>query len=306
MSMTRTKTSKITKSAMTRWLSHDNVTKTLYESFSGVIEDLIRRGVGDAHERHEDIVGAACGKADITALGLSTVMGTIEFVTILSMLRDVLPSLAKLSTQLQSSEVDFTVLESYIPAVVDKIEAQINAPGKHFQKAKEYIHTIEETLNITLKRVHYTRSDTWINNVRKAWLHALVGEIRQRFQTLPLLASLSKLFTVSRHPENDASDPVLNAYFDGPADEIATHFSKSIPVSTLQVDEGSGAVFTHQQMEDEINLFRRTYTKNVREKSIPFLVHKNNLRCAEMARLQKKNRVVPDNLQTEFNNVHNV
>eukprot|EP00734_Pompholyxophrys_sp_LG126_P000419 Pompholyxophrys_sp_v1_NODE_168_length_1391_cov_1.406577.p2 type:complete len:108 gc:universal NODE_168_length_1391_cov_1.406577:1128-805(-) len=92
---------KLVKSAFTRWLSHDRVTEVLYTRFLCVLLSL----------KNESENG------DATAAGLLFNLCKREFVFVLSMLRDVLIVLARLSRLLQSQSADLSVFENLLPAI---------------------------------------------------------------------------------------------------------------------------------------------------------------------------------------------
>eukprot|EP00733_Pompholyxophrys_punicea_P000519 Pompholyxophrys_punicea_v1_NODE_149_length_3194_cov_9.758203.p1 type:complete len:300 gc:universal NODE_149_length_3194_cov_9.758203:983-1882(+) len=104
---------KIVKSAFTRWLSHDKVTKAMLSAFIPLLKTLL----------------ATVGHA--TASGLFAVVATHEFTYWLLVMRDVLPILGGLSRILQSQAADLSVFEEKLPFVLQLLEEQVHKPGNN-------------------------------------------------------------------------------------------------------------------------------------------------------------------------------
>ena len=102
-----------------RWLSHQEAVEALRGSLVSVLTSLDR----EAPERSEP-----------TASGLLNFMKKYNFVAALSLFADVLPHLSKLCQTLQSSSLDFSILETAVNSCINSIEHQVNNPGKYLVK----------------------------------------------------------------------------------------------------------------------------------------------------------------------------
>ena len=149
---------KMTKSATTRWLTHDQVTAMIYACLAGILDDLRSRGDGDTAS--PDLpADLRIGQADIKSAEFHKFMFTREFICFLCLARDVLPIMATLSRHMQARSIDFTVLEVEIPDAIAKIESQIEAPGPHWLGREDKIASVERELNEKVPRgIHPTTS----------------------------------------------------------------------------------------------------------------------------------------------------
>ena len=90
---------KLEQPADTRWLSHDNVCRTLIRILPSVITSLSR----EAEER-----------GDVLALGLHKVVQQYKFIATLYMMTDLLPTVTRLSRALQASSIDLSNFTSLL------------------------------------------------------------------------------------------------------------------------------------------------------------------------------------------------
>ena len=92
MTLFHGESTRLKESVNTRWLSRDSVTLTLWNNLAAIIDDLQKRGDGEAEVPQGSAGGE--GKADVNAKGLHSVVATMEWISFLALMRDVLPTLA--------------------------------------------------------------------------------------------------------------------------------------------------------------------------------------------------------------------
>ena len=293
---------KLTKSATTRWLTHDQVTAMIYACLAGILDDLNSRGDGDA--ANPDLPSdLRTGKADIKSAGFHKFMFTREFICFLCLARDVLPIMAALSRHMQARNVDFTVLEIEMPDAIAKIERQIETPGSHWLGREDKIKSVERELNVSVPRGHPTRTDRWMESWRKKWLLLVVANMKQRFPMVPKLAALSALLQGDSYP--GGPDASLDDICDGMAahiDLVAEHYSQECPADLqgfnsdvldqeehedgldngvdVEMDESNPSQpcrgrFTKQQIKDAFKAVCGSYAAHCRKRRVAYLSEAN-------------------------------
>ena len=248
---------KMTKSATTRWLTHDQVTAMIYACLAGILDDLRSRGDGDTAS--PDLpADLRTGQADIKSAGFHKFMFTREFICFLCLARDVLPIMATLSRHMQARSIDFTVLEVEIPDAIAKIESQIEAPGPHWLGREDKIASVERELNEKVPRGHPSHHGRWINSWRKKWLQLVVAKMRERFPMVPKLAALTAVLQGDRCPGGaDAGPDDTCDSMSTHLELIADHFSQEFPgdlqglTSTVQQDQNNQQRQTGNEDGDE-------------------------------------------------------
>lgn len=112
-----------------RWLSHQAAVDVLRRSLVPVVTSLDR----EAAERSEP-----------TACGLKTFILKYLFIAALSLFADVLPPIGKLPRIMQSSTLDFSVLQAVIDSCIKSITAQKDTPGKYMAEIDTLIEQLKE------------------------------------------------------------------------------------------------------------------------------------------------------------------
>ena len=141
------------------------------------------------------------------------------FVAALSLLADVLPHVCKLSRTLQSSSLDFSILNPVKDSCINNIQRQITTPGKYFSEVDDLIDLLKEgqhTINVTdgIKNQFETQ-------VRKPYLEKLIENLNNRFPRVELLSAFS-IFNPSELPESESE---LDLYSETEIDCLLTHYS---------------------------------------------------------------------------------
>ena len=192
---------KLVMSAFTRWLSHDSVTSMMYRRLACLLVDLHVRSEGDAGDRGP-AQGAwvKVGSPNINALGLFTVMYTVEWISMLCLMRDVLPVLAQLSQKMQSEDTDISCLVEDIPAVIKQVRDQIATPGPTYAKRNTTIQECSDAVGRAMPRGHHSHTDVWLENQRVACLQSLVAELESRHPDIDVCVALHDLFSAAKHP----------------------------------------------------------------------------------------------------------
>jgi hypothetical protein len=176
------RTLKIICSGFTRWLTHDGVTSSIDQSLVPCLMELKKSSHSDA-----------------TSLGLFTLVKRYEFIGFLKICRDVLPVVAKLSRGWQANATDFGRVKLQLDSTCDTLELWIDQPilCTNYQ-------TLDKTIREVTRRVDVThtadRTRDWLERSRRAWLRALVDNLRARLPHPELLVALHTLFDPQQYP----------------------------------------------------------------------------------------------------------
>lgn len=168
-----------------RWLSHQAAVDALRRTLPSVLTSLER----EAAERGEP-----------TACGLVRLMRKFFFVASLSLFADVLPHLCKLSKIMQSSSLDFTILQPVVDSCVRCIEQQQTTPGSYLSHVDDLISKLGDSGH------HINVSDSERNSfdaqVRQPYLAALIKNLHDRFPAMQIISSFS-IFDPTHLPCNE-------------------------------------------------------------------------------------------------------
>ena len=190
-----------------RWLSHNAAVEALRHSLSSVLVSLDR----EASER-----------SNPTASGLLKFMKQFFFVAALSLFADVLPHLAKLSRTLQSSSLDFSILQPVVESCITNVEKQTQSPGKHFSELDDLLASLNEAGHSI--NVEGNVKERFDEQVRKPYLAKLIENMNERFQAIGVVSAFS-IFNPSELPLMQSEvahygetelNILLSQYTDGP------------------------------------------------------------------------------------------
>ena len=190
-----------------RWLSHHAAVEALRRSLVSVLTNLDR----EASERSEP-----------TASGLLNFLKKYFFIAALSLFADVLPFLSKLSRTLQSSSLDFSILQPVVDSCISNIVKQANSPGKHFIELDEVIATLNEAGHSV--SVLGNIKEQFDEQVRKLYLCKLAENMKERFQSIDIISAFS-IFNPSELPSTESElahygeselNTLLSHYLNGP------------------------------------------------------------------------------------------
>ena len=301
---------KLVMSAFTRWLSHDSVTSMMYRRLACLLVDLHVRSEGDAGDRGP-AQGAwvKVGSPNINALGLFTAMYTVEWISMLCLMRDVLPVLAQLSQKMQSEDTDISCLVEDIPRARRMIEDQIANPGPCYEGRKATLRGCADAVGTAMvPRGHHSRTDVWLENQRVAYLQSLVAELKARYQDVPVCVALYRLFTAAKHPAAGATGPETMAHFKADVDLLVEKFSVWVDTTCpddVPLPPGPNAAphagfadpntnkpgfvqfVTRDDVERELALFSHNYTKACRAGAAANLQQRNDDRKAKLEKFKK-------------------
>ena len=166
-----------------RWISHEHAVKAILHTLPSLITSLDR----EASERSEP-----------TARGLLKFIRTYELVACVSLLSDVLPHLNRLSTILQTRDINLTMLQTSITATTEVITIYEAQPGPHLSDVDELIKTRLQGFTIEVfdvKRDNFTRS------VQQPYIGALIDHINARFPDVVELEAFS-IFDPKQLPDD--------------------------------------------------------------------------------------------------------
>ena len=193
-----------------RWLSHNAAVEALRRSLSSVLVSLDR----EASER-----------SNPTASGLLKFMKQFFFVAALSLFADVLPHLAKLSRTLQSSSLDFSILQPVVESCITNVKKQTQSHGKHFSELDDLLTSLNEAGHSRHSiNVEGNVKERFDEEVRKPYLEKLIENMNEQFQAIGVVSAFS-IFNPSELPLMQSEvahygetelNILLSQYTDGP------------------------------------------------------------------------------------------
>ena len=187
-----------------RWLSHHAAVEALRRSLVSVLTSLDR----EVSERSEP-----------TASGLLNFLKKYFFIAALSLFADVLPFLSKLSRTLQSSSLDFSILQPVVDSCISNIVKQANSPGKYFTELDEVIATLNEAGHSV--SVLGNIKEQFDEQVRKPYLCKLAENMKDRFQSIDIISAFS-IFNPSELPSTESE---LAHYGESELNTLLSHYS---------------------------------------------------------------------------------
>eukprot|EP00733_Pompholyxophrys_punicea_P001062 Pompholyxophrys_punicea_v1_NODE_450_length_1903_cov_5.312102.p1 type:complete len:357 gc:universal NODE_450_length_1903_cov_5.312102:1121-51(-) len=248
----------LVKTAFTRWLSHDTVTRTIHLRFIPLLMDL-----NDAKN------------SDPQALGLFTVMSSRAYVGGLLLMRDVFPELARLSRIFQDPSCDFSVLKDVLPAVIANIVRQVDNPGIYSLNFENYVSEIEKKTGLSLNNNY--ESSFSLN--RRQYLFALRDHLNSRFPDVELLSSFYKLINPHSYPDSpemwrEYCEPhllkVLNHYSKLSSPDGKSLIDKQLAMSEWSIVQTWLSQFKGKTLEVEIQTVVK-FEKKLQSRKIPVL-----------------------------------
>ena len=128
-------------------------------------------------------------KGDPTALGLSKLMQTFNFVATLFLMSNVLPHLSRLSKLFQRHDVNLAHIEPLLSTiqVLRKMETE---DSPHLQRVKEVLRTSLQPYGIKVSEVE---KKNFKRNVKVKFLCSLVSHLESRFPNSEVLTALAVL-----------------------------------------------------------------------------------------------------------------
>ena len=184
-----------------RWLSHQAAVDALRRSLVAVVTSLDR----EASECSEP-----------TACGLKTFILKYFFVAALSLFADILRSIGKLSRIMQSSILDFSVLQAVIDSCITSITTQKNTPGKYMADLDSLIEQLEEADHHVELSDHVKAS--FDSQVKKPYLELLEKNLHDRFPAVEVISAFHIFDPKQLHVNSTSTelDCLLEQYTSSP------------------------------------------------------------------------------------------
>jgi hypothetical protein len=177
-----------------RWLSHNNAVQSLRRSLPSVVASLER----EATERGEPM-----------AIGLVKMIKSYDFVASLYLFCDVLPQICRLSLVFQQQNVDLSIVQSQVSAVIAYISVYENNPTPSLSKLGADLSTGSlEHLAITVTTEKEAR---FFTNIQQKYIIALKEHLENRLPSTELLDAFC-IFDPSQQKE--VNSPRLQVLID--------------------------------------------------------------------------------------------
>ena len=171
---------KLNNPSETRWLCLGECAIKLKDTFISIVVSLER----ESEER-----------ADTTAAGLAKLMTKIEFVGILVLLCEVLPTINRLSLTFQESKVDFSAVKTALSATIERLN-----DVKDTSDLTSSITDVYESCKAQGIALQYSGSDVteaireFCKTIQKPFIEKLIENIESRFVDTDVMAAFSYIF----------------------------------------------------------------------------------------------------------------
>ena len=176
----------------TRWLALGKCTLGLKKILPSVLLSLER----ESEER-----------GDVVAAGLFHMMSKWEFIAILLLLCDILPTVNRLSCQFQEASVDFSQIELYQQATVKALEAK-KAKSIYDSNFQSLVESISK--NGIKVEVQEEKLSAFNTNVKIPFIDQLTANISGRFQNTHVMEAFAKFADRSNY-DPEKQDALCNS-----------------------------------------------------------------------------------------------
>ncbi|XP_071166178.1 zinc finger protein 862-like [Mytilus edulis] len=213
-----------------RWLSHDKACDTLRQILPSVMMSLER----EANERHDSL-----------AFGLAKNVQTVQFITVLYSMCDLLPQLSMLSKCFQESGLDYSTIQEQVQITLDFLDSRLSIPGRYFKESETMISTLEEN-GFSITRRGISDVDEFKRKVHDKFIIALSDNIKNRFPDAGLISTFS-CFDPSAMKNLDTYD--LDFYAEEKIQTLAAHFSQLMDEETVFQEFNSFKMVIHKNKD---------------------------------------------------------
>ncbi|CAG2224761.1 unnamed protein product [Mytilus edulis] len=213
-----------------RWLSHDKACDTLRQILPSVMMSLER----EANERHDSL-----------AFGLAKNVQTVQFITVLYSMCDLLPQLSMLSKCFQESGLDYSTIQEQVQITLDFLDSRLSIPGRYFKESETMISTLEEN-GFSITRRGISDVDEFKRKVHDKFIIALSDNIKNRFPDAGLISTFS-CFDPSAMKNLDTYD--LDFYAEEKIQTLAAHFSQLMDEETVFQEFQSFKMVIHKNKD---------------------------------------------------------
>ena len=167
---------KVPNPSKTRWLALGKCVTSLKDILPSVLISLGR----ESEER-----------ADVTAAGLLHFMTNLDFLLVLLLLCEVLPTVNRLSMVFQESLIDFSKISKHISATLNSLEAKKESSLS--TKVQQLAERIESQAAITVK-IEVNKIEDFENQVKKPFINVLIENIKRQFENSDIMSAFSHFF----------------------------------------------------------------------------------------------------------------
>ena len=130
-------------------------------------------------------------RADVTAAGLLHFMMNLDFLLVLLLLCEVLPTVSRLSMVFQESLIDFSKISTHISATLNSLEAKKESSLS--TKMQQLAERIESQAAITVK-IEVNKIEDFEKQVKKPFINVLIENIKRRFENSDIMSAFSHFF----------------------------------------------------------------------------------------------------------------
>jgi hypothetical protein len=186
----------LVEACVTRWLTHDLLSKSVLYSLPAIITQLA-----------EDV---ASDKADIQAIGFLNFFFAEDTLYYLMVIRDVVPVLAHFSLIMQGVQVDYVDLQRQLHNAKSKIEKFMASPGANVLAFEELRSQVQQLL--PTRRM---KSTPWhvLETTRLQYIMTLIANIDSYYPSLPVQDAFETVLSRAKFLEPLEAETVPTAAF---------------------------------------------------------------------------------------------
>jgi hypothetical protein len=190
------KEAELVEACVTRWLTHDLLSKSVLYSLPAIITQLA-----------EDV---ASDKADIQAIGFLNFFFAEDTLYYLMVIRDVVPVLAHFSLIMQGKQVDYVDLQRQLQHAKSKLEKFITSPGANVLAFEELRSQIQQLLP-----TRKMKSTPWhvLETTRLQYIMTFIANVDSYYPSLPVQDAFETVLSREKFLEPLEAETVPTAAF---------------------------------------------------------------------------------------------
>lgn len=221
------------EACVTRWLTHDLLSKSVLASLPAIITQLA-----------EDV---ASDKADIQAIGFLNFFFAEDTLYYLMVVRDVVPVLTHFSLIMQGVQVDYVDLQRQLRNAKSQMEKFISSPGPNVLAFDDLRAQIQQLL--PTKRM---KSTPWhvLETTRIQYIMTMIANIDSYYPSLPIQDAFETVLSRSKFLEPLDRAIVPTAAFQTLLDHYKHSHLKDVTIFTLNMDWINLASFCKAHNDD--------------------------------------------------------
>ena len=232
---------KVIKPSDTRWLSHERCVKAVKASYSAIVITI-----GQIYETtHEP-----------EALGIHGALCKLSTIAAIYLLDFILPQVAKLSKELQTEQLDLSLISSLVDATVQSLDDAV-LPGANW--VLELLDNIDDLKTATKVTIDSDKILSFQNTIAKPFVVDLKANITSRFASSNAVVSAFSIFDPRKVPKQDSVS--LPTYGEESVGKLIAHYGEDREAETVDGEETMKAAIISTEIRTEWKTFRQLLVK---------------------------------------------